>query len=157
MAVRETSACRGLEVIHLYRARIHAQIKIADCAIKPVKSILLLLRCQVSNTYSGPPSILHHASTLCSSSVILSSTHRSSQSVNCPPLSQIFPQPNSPDTSTIMDILTNGTANGVNGSQKAKPTFLFTSESVGEGHPDKIAYVLKSCAHLERGLPQVRT
>ena len=23
-----------------------------------------------------------------------------------------------------------------------KPSFLFTSESVGEGHPDKIAYVL---------------
>ena len=23
-----------------------------------------------------------------------------------------------------------------------KPTFLFTSESVGEGHPDKIAYVI---------------
>lgn len=28
--------------------------------------------------------------------------------------------------------------NGTNGTQK-KETFLFTSESVGEGHPDKIA------------------
>ena len=28
--------------------------------------------------------------------------------------------------------------NGTNGAQK-KHTFLFTSESVGEGHPDKIA------------------
>ncbi|KAI4204058.1 MAG: hypothetical protein LQ350_001451 [Teloschistes chrysophthalmus] len=32
-----------------------------------------------------------------------------------------------------------GVANGVNGTHTAKPTFLFTSESVGEGHPDKIA------------------
>ncbi|KAI4248134.1 MAG: hypothetical protein L6R40_001223 [Gallowayella cf. fulva] len=40
-----------------------------------------------------------------------------------------------------MGSLTNGTANGVNGTQPAKPTFLFTSESVGEGHPDKIASV----------------
>lgn len=31
-------------------------------------------------------------------------------------------------------INTNGVTNGVH-----KPTFLFTSESVGEGHPDKIA------------------
>lgn len=42
-------------------------------------------------------------------------------------------------SSTIMTSLTNGVANGVDASQKAKPTFLFTSESVGEGHPDKIA------------------
>ena len=37
---------------------------------------------------------------------------------------------------------TNGTnsTNGVNGTSGAKSkTFLFTSESVGEGHPDKIA------------------
>ena len=33
----------------------------------------------------------------------------------------------------------NGVANGV------KPTFLFTSESVGEGHPDKIAFVAQPC------------
>lgn len=33
---------------------------------------------------------------------------------------------------------TNGVhTNGTNGVKK--PTFLFTSESVGEGHPDKIA------------------
>ncbi|KAL8641005.1 MAG: hypothetical protein Q9228_002139 [Teloschistes exilis] len=38
----------------------------------------------------------------------------------------------------------NGVANGVNGTHTTKPTFLFTSESVGEGHPDKIAYVLPS-------------
>ncbi|KAL9637775.1 MAG: hypothetical protein Q9204_001749 [Flavoplaca sp. TL-2023a] len=38
-----------------------------------------------------------------------------------------------------MASLTNGAPNGLNGSQKAKSTFLFTSESVGEGHPDKIA------------------
>ncbi|MCJ1352167.1 MAG: methionine adenosyltransferase sam2 [Icmadophila ericetorum] len=30
-------------------------------------------------------------------------------------------------------------ANGVNGTKPAAKTFLFTSESVGEGHPDKIA------------------
>lgn len=35
-----------------------------------------------------------------------------------------------------------GAVNGVNGPQSAKRTFLFTSESVGEGHPDKIAFVL---------------
>ena len=29
--------------------------------------------------------------------------------------------------------------NGVNGEVKQDKTFLFTSESVGEGHPDKIA------------------
>ncbi|KAL8854583.1 MAG: hypothetical protein Q9221_000618 [Calogaya cf. arnoldii] len=45
----------------------------------------------------------------------------------------------SPNTSTIMGSLSNAASNGVNGSQKAKSTFLFTSESVGEGHPDKIA------------------
>lgn len=34
--------------------------------------------------------------------------------------------------------MTTGTVpNGVNGNHKE--TFLFTSESVGEGHPDKIA------------------
>ena len=31
-----------------------------------------------------------------------------------------------------------GQANGTNGVKGG--TFLFTSESVGEGHPDKIAY-----------------
>lgn len=31
--------------------------------------------------------------------------------------------------------------NGTNGVVKEDKTFLFTSESVGEGHPDKIAYV----------------
>lgn len=37
---------------------------------------------------------------------------------------------------------TDGTnvTNGTNGTNGIKPkTFLFTSESVGEGHPDKIA------------------
>jgi hypothetical protein len=29
--------------------------------------------------------------------------------------------------------------NGVNGVKPTGETFLFTSESVGEGHPDKIA------------------
>jgi hypothetical protein len=37
----------------------------------------------------------------------------------------------------------NGTSNGVNVVKQDDETFLFTSESVGEGHPDKIAYVLE--------------
>lgn len=41
-----------------------------------------------------------------------------------------------------MTSLSNGVADGVNGNKHAKSTFLFTSESVGEGHPDKIAFVL---------------
>lgn len=32
-----------------------------------------------------------------------------------------------------------GQVNGTNGVKAG--TFLFTSESVGEGHPDKIAYI----------------
>jgi len=35
----------------------------------------------------------------------------------------------------------------VNGTAKGD-TFLFTSESVGEGHPDKIAYVLATLSQL---------
>lgn len=31
-------------------------------------------------------------------------------------------------------------SNGVNNSEPKKGSFLFTSESVGEGHPDKIWY-----------------
>ena len=34
--------------------------------------------------------------------------------------------------------IVNGNSTALN---KGKGTFLFTSESVGEGHPDKIAYV----------------
>jgi hypothetical protein len=47
--------------------------------------------------------------------------------------------------------MTSGTVpNGVNGA--SKETFLFTSESVGEGHPDKIAYVLFHESSMTRQL-----
>lgn len=36
------------------------------------------------------------------------------------------------------DLIINGHSNGVNGHSEGSETFLFTSESVGEGHPDKI-------------------
>lgn len=41
-----------------------------------------------------------------------------------------------------------GMVNGSNGAgpKHASGTFLFTSESVGEGHPDKIWYSLKQAS-----------
>ena len=43
--------------------------------------------------------------------------------------------------------------NGTNGTGP-KGTFLFTSESVGEGHPDKIAYVVRAERKEQRWLIQ---
>merc|ERR1712000_32134 len=51
---------------------------------------------------------------------------------NCPPLHSFYPPYLNLATIAIMS------ANGTNGA-KPEETFLFTSESVGEGHPDKIA------------------
>lgn len=42
------------------------------------------------------------------------------------------------------------------GSVANGSTFLFTSESVGEGHPDKIAYV-EPCSYLAHSIQAMLT